>query len=53
MPFKSDAQRRYLYAQHPEIAQRWTAEYGTPKNLPEHAGKVRLKRARMRRIKKS
>jgi hypothetical protein len=26
MPFKSEAQRRYLWSQHPEIARRWTRE---------------------------
>lgn len=26
MPFKSEAQRRYLYAKHPEIAKRWSHE---------------------------
>ena len=26
MPFKSARQRRFLYARHPEIARRWTAE---------------------------
>lgn len=26
MPFKSDAQRRFMYAKHPGIARRWTAE---------------------------
>lgn len=26
MPFKSPRQRRYLYAKHPEIARRWSAE---------------------------
>jgi hypothetical protein len=26
MPFKSDAQRRFMYARHPEIAKRWSAE---------------------------
>lgn len=36
MPFRSQAQRRMLYATHPEIAKRFEAE--TPKNakLPEH-----------------
>lgn len=43
MPFKSEAQRRYLYAREPEIATRWARE--TPKNakLPE-----RVKRKRKR-----
>lgn len=41
MPFKSEAQRRYMYAQEPKIARRWEKE--TPKNakLPE---KVRKKK---------
>ena len=43
MPFKSEAQRRYLYAREPKIATRWSRE--TPKNakLPE-----RVKRKRKR-----
>ena len=36
MPFKSEAQRRFLWAQHPEVAQRWADKYGTPKHLPKH-----------------
>ena len=36
MPFRSEAQRRFLFARHPDIAKRWAAEYGTPKNLPKH-----------------
>ena len=27
MPFKSDAQRRYMYANHPDIAKRWSDKY--------------------------
>lgn len=26
MPFKSEKQRRFMYSQHPEIAQRWAKE---------------------------
>jgi len=29
MPFKSEKQRRFMYAKHPEIAKRWTKEYGS------------------------
>lgn len=29
MPFRSEAQRRYMWSQHPEIAKRWTKEYGS------------------------
>jgi len=35
MPFKSSAQRAWMYANHPEMAKRWEAE--TPSGrLPEH-----------------
>lgn len=26
MPYKSDKQRRYMHAKHPEIAKKWDAE---------------------------
>lgn len=26
MPFKSEKQRRYMFAKHPEIAERWSKE---------------------------
>jgi len=29
MPFKSEKQRRYLWAKHPSIARRWTEKYGS------------------------
>jgi hypothetical protein len=29
MPFQSEAQRRYLWANHPELARRWTEKYGS------------------------
>jgi len=28
MPYRSEKQRRYMHAAHPEIAKRWDAEYG-------------------------
>jgi hypothetical protein len=35
MPFQSEAQRRFMWSQHPDIAQRWTNEYGsTPVKHP-------------------
>ena len=47
MPFKSEAQRKFMYAKHPEIAKRWSKEYPNQKNLPEHvkAKKEAYKRA--------
>jgi hypothetical protein len=29
MPFRSEKQRKFLYAKHPEIAKRWTKKYGS------------------------
>lgn len=29
MPFRSEKQRRYMWAQEPETASRWSREYGT------------------------
>ena len=28
MPFKSEAQRRFMHAKHPEIAKKWDKKYG-------------------------
>ena len=41
MPFKSEAQRRYLYANEPKVAKRYSKE--TPRNakLPERAKRKR------------
>ena len=35
MPFKSEAQRRLMFAKHPEIAKKWAKEYPNQKSLPE------------------
>jgi hypothetical protein len=37
MPFKSEKQQRFLWSQHPDIAQRWADEYPGQKNLPTYA----------------
>jgi hypothetical protein len=29
MPFRSERQRRFMWARHPEIAKRWTEKYGS------------------------
>ena len=36
MPFKSEAQHRYLFKHEPEVVEKWAHKYGTPKNLPAH-----------------
>lgn len=42
MPFKSDAQRRFMYAKHPRIAKRWQKETPKGKDLPEKVKKAGL-----------
>jgi hypothetical protein len=37
MPFKSEAQRRYLWSKHPQITERWAHEYPHQGHLPRHA----------------
>lgn len=39
MPFKSQAQRAFMYSQHPEIAKKWSAEYPNQGKLPKKLGK--------------
>lgn len=40
MPFKSKAQRRWMYATHPEMAKRWEKHTSKGKKLPEHVKKA-------------
>lgn len=35
-PFRSERQRRYLWAKHPKIAKRWSRKYG---KKPRKTGK--------------
>lgn len=36
MPFKSEAQRRFMFSNHPQIAKRWAKEYPNQDSLPQH-----------------
>ena len=50
MPFRSEKQRRYLWLKHPEIARRWSKEYGsTPKTDADEKPKRRKKRLKHKR----
>jgi len=40
VPFKSKAQRKFMWAKKPKLAKRWTKKYGKGKNLPEKKGEV-------------
>lgn len=50
MPFQSQAQRRFMYARHPEMAKEWEAHTPKGKKLPEH--KKKKKEAEMKTAKK-
>lgn len=39
MPFKSKAQARFMFANHPRIAKRWAKETHNMKRLPNHVKK--------------
>ena len=36
MPFKSNSQRAWMYANHPKMAKRWSAHTAKGKKLPAH-----------------
>jgi hypothetical protein len=50
VPFKSSAQRRFMYSQHPEIAARWRKESGPQRGLPERANRKRHSDRRQRLV---
>ena len=41
MPFKSEAQRAYLHANHPDIAKEWEKHTPATTTLPKRVGKPR------------
>lgn len=45
MPFKSKAQRAWMYANHPDMAARWQSETPQGSNLPEHVKREARKKA--------
>jgi hypothetical protein len=44
MPFKSESQRKFLWAKHPEIAKKWAHKYGSKPQPKGEAIKRKLKR---------
>jgi len=50
MPFKSEKQRRWMWANEPEMARRWTKKYGN--KIEESARKKRKKKHGKSRDKK-
>lgn len=49
MPFKSEAQRKFMYKNHPEIAERWSKEEGSGGELPK---RIHPKKKGMQRIQR-
>lgn len=49
MPFKSKQQRRWMYANKPEMAEKWEAHTPKGTNLPERATKNKKKRKRKKK----
>jgi hypothetical protein len=45
VPFESEAQRKYLFATHPEIARRWAKLTPKSKKLPKHKRKEAKKKS--------
>lgn len=43
MPFKSQAQARYMFSRHPEMAKEWAAETASIKRLPERKKKIKIR----------
>ena len=44
MPFKSEAQRRFMHARHPKIAKRWEKHTPKGKKLPKKVKKKKTKK---------
>jgi len=52
VPFQSEAQRRYLFANHPDVAKRFAAETPKGAKLPAHKRKAAVASLRERMKKK-
>lgn len=42
-PFRSEAQRRFMFSKKPKLAKKWAKKYGTPKGLPQKVGAKKKK----------
>ena len=50
MPFKSKAQRGYLFATNPALAKKFSKETPKGKKLPAHANKVTARKTALSRM---
>lgn len=53
MPFKSKAQERLMYSEHPDLAEKFQAETPNDASLPERIGSPQKKSVRPRRRRTS
>ena len=51
MPFKSKAQRKWMYANKPSMAKQWEADTPKGARLPEKASKVQTKVKTIKKVK--
>jgi hypothetical protein len=51
MPFKSEAQRSFMWVRHPGIARRWSVEYPVGRKLPARVLMKRRGWVGMRRLR--
>lgn len=42
MPFRSERQRRYMWAKHPEIAREWAHKYGSKPQPTKKKAKAKV-----------
>lgn len=50
MPFRSEAQRRWMFATHPAMAKRWARETPEGAKLPEHVKRRKHRKEALRRL---
>lgn len=50
MPFKSTAQRNYMYATKPALAKKFSSETPKGKKLPAHVNKVTARKTALSRM---
>lgn len=51
MPYRSERQRRFMHARHPDIAARWDAKYGTKVKAKKKSSAKSTKRAKSKKRK--
>jgi hypothetical protein len=50
MPFLSKAQKKWMFANEPEVAKRWAEETPPNKKLPEHVTKKKTRESIIKKL---